>query len=608
MVILLFFSVLFASQDASSPQPDQIESLWQRWKAGDPDAIDVLIAMGPAARELSHQLLYPDGGDQPMFPAGRNRELFRALMADVMPELIKALPNFDDIDREDCLVFLDKYGWMDVPAANGDVDWDWPAGGRMVGPLEDVLVKLYESETEWNRDLILRILARANAGRDLRVAEMKRGFAEFNFTDTPKPDGMLKIFELRPEPLVENQIEAMANAHPDGQIRQYALEMYLNRNHDPATAVNRLGDAESLNGFGGEVSSRATAMHAIHGYKSLPQSVADRLIMLFYASSYDRYSLDPSDLCEAVCRCESLDEHSKKFINLKVRELLSETTSIEESCNPRLVRVCAAAVVLRWFPDDEEAATYLARKLTEPAGGPFYGSMGSRIRDPRAEAARAFRRVSAQGLLRINSIKDQLKSELKMSRNSDFCIECGLTLAALDPQDLLCVEAVRGVDESKLYWLHVTWKEVQELFADRAAILTDLDQAKQMLDSEEFIDSPNPWRWQRLQPVASEVIPLLKNHLASPKPDVRIATIRALRNLGVRPDLTVPLLITSLDDESIVVQIAAIDALSTIGPTASAAVPRLKTLTESTYLSISIAATDALASIDQANAEHAPGH
>jgi HEAT repeat protein len=616
IVVNQIVSPQIATPTDGSRQIDQVETLWLRWKAGDQAAIDALIALGPVASELSHQLLYPEGAVQPMFPEGRNRELFRALMADVMPELIKALPEFDEIDREDCLVFLDKHGWMDVPGATGEIDWDRPTGGRMVRPLENVLVKLYESETEFNRDLILRILARANAGRDLRVAEMRRLFDEHYFTNTSrlefpqensKLDELLEIYELRPEPAVRKQVESMAYSHPDGRIRERALEMCLSGNEDPATAVDRLVDAESLIPFEGELSSRVTAMQAILEYKSLPQRMADRLVMLFYASSYDRYTLDPSDLCEALCRCESLDEHSKEFINVKVRELLSETTSIEESCNPRLVRVCAAAVVLRWFPDDEEAASHLARTFAESAGAPLDSSMGRRFHDPRAEAARAFRRVPTQGLKRIETIRDQLKSELKISRGSDFCIECGLTLAALDTKDLPCVEAVRGVDEFTLYRLHSTWEEVQKIFGDRAAKLIDLDQARQRVDSEEFIsDSPDPWTWQRLQPVASEIIPLLKNHLASPKSDVRIATIRALRNLGVRPDLTVPLLMTCLDDESIVVQIAAIDALQIIGPSANAAVARLKTLTESTCLSVRIAAIDALACIDQANAEHAP--
>ena len=177
----------------------------------------------------------------------------------------------------------------------------------------------------------------------------------------------------------------------------------------------------------------------------------------------------------------------------------------------------------------------------------------------------------------------------------------GLTLAALDPNDTLCIEALRGIDEATLYRLHTTWKEVQSILGNRALQLIDLEQVTAQVRSEEFLrDASYPWMWQRLQPVASEIIPLLNAHLNSPEQDIRIAAIHALQKLGTGYDLTAPLLLECLNDESVIVQITAIDALSSVGIRAQYAIPQLQRFLKSDYLSVKIAAEDAITTIEQA--------
>ncbi|MCA9010754.1 MAG: HEAT repeat domain-containing protein [Planctomycetaceae bacterium] len=582
----------------------QIDTLWLRWQAGDVAAMDSLISMGPAASSLSHRVLYPKENDEPSFPAGKEQELLGAMLADAMPELAMALPDLDEINREECFMFLDRLGGTTSPSGHGMC---CPRQGRFVRPLAEILIKMYDSETDSNKDLILRVLAKANAGEKLRVTELQRGLVEYYFGDdstaefsgnTEKLNALLDVFEFRPEPAVADRIRDMANSHPVGYIRKRALTIFLSNNKDPILATNRLGDSESVEISLGEVSSRGVAIHSLLTYRLLPERIADRLLKLLYTSSFDESSLDPSDLCEAVCRCESFDDDSKQFIDRKIRELLFDSTSIEESCKPKLVRICAAAVVLQLFQDDDVAAEFLTKTISEPTNVPRYGAMGVRFRDHRAEAVRAFRRVPTQGMLRLNLLRNQLKLELPLHRGSDFCIECALTLASLDSQDSSCVEAIRGIDESTLLRLHVTWKEVQRILGDRAPKLIDLDQATEQVRSEAFIrDSSNPWEWQRLQPVASEIIPLLKNHLNSPNVDIRISAIHALKNLGIRTDLTEQLLLACLNDESIVVRIAAVDALSSIGASADQAIPQLQRLLHNDCLSLKIAAEDAISHV-----------
>ncbi|MBL8820117.1 MAG: hypothetical protein JNL58_29105 [Planctomyces sp.] len=606
MLNLICCVIVTISQAVETHHHQEVDALWVRWENGDAAAMDSLISMGPLARKLGHQLLHSGHNEEPSFPTGRNLELLSALLADAMPELATALPEFDEADREECLIFLEGIGGDVLQCDHGRCR---SGQGRFARPLADVLVNMYDSADGWHQELILRILAKAGAGSELRVAELNRGISECYFGDTSTVEadedfgrlrGLLEIFGLGPEPAVANRIRSIAVFHPNVSIRNRALVLYLSSQNDPVFAASYLDDIESEETGLGEVSPRRYAMETLLTCKTLPKSISNQLLKILYRASFEDVSLDISDLCEVICRCESFDVDSMRFVDCKIRELLSDNTMIEESLRPSLVRACAAAVVLRCYPEDEIAAAYLLRILSSEQIEPLYGPKGSQFRDPRAEAARAFRRVPAlaQRLLNLKLVNDLLESELSERPGSDFCIECALLLATLDSKNALCIEAIRGTDESTLVRLSDSWAEVQRILGDRASKLIDSEKVTKQVRSNEFVtDSSNPWAWERLQPVASDIIPLLKNHLDSPNTEIRLGAIRALRHLKANSDITAQLLMQCMNDESIEIKIAAIDALADLPASADLSAPQLQLMLDSDYLSISISAEMAISQI-----------
>ena len=248
MLSLILYALVAGSQETSTAQYHQVDALWLRLQAGDAGAGDSLISMGPAARTLTHRLLYPGQEDRPWFPTGRNREILNAILADAMPELAKVFSKLDETDREECLVFLDGVGGSEWPCDLGRCE---SRNGRFVRPLGDVLTGIYDSENEMNQNLILRILAKANVGEELRVSELQRGLKEYYFghssidksrTDFGNLQAFIEIFALRPEPSVVKQIRDIANFHPDGYVRHRAFLAYMSANNHPELAISHLRD------------------------------------------------------------------------------------------------------------------------------------------------------------------------------------------------------------------------------------------------------------------------------------------------------------------------------------------------------------------------------